>query len=82
MHSVGIRPRVHIGQVVRNATVFNFKNWQGKPLNTDSLLQTVSRLFALLHERQVEYLLVGGVALLQYIEGRNTEDIDLIMALP
>ena len=27
-------------------------------------------------------MLVGGVALLQYIEGRNTEDIDLIMALP
>jgi hypothetical protein len=26
-------------------------------------------------------LLVGGVALLQYIQGRNTEDIDLIMAL-
>jgi hypothetical protein len=27
-------------------------------------------------------VLVGGIALLQYIEGRNTEDIDLIMALP
>ena len=24
---------------------------------------------------------VGGIALLQYVEGRNTEDIDLIMAL-
>ena len=27
------------------------------------------------------YLLVGGIALLKYIEGRNTEDIDLIMAV-
>lgn len=45
----------------------------------DDLLQTVARLFALLAERRVEYLLVGGVALLQYVEGRNTEDIDLIM---
>ena len=26
-------------------------------------------------------MLVGGIALLQYIEGRNTEDIDLIMSL-
>ena len=26
--------------------------------------------------------MVGGVALLQYIEGRNTEDVDLIMAWP
>jgi len=30
----------------------------------------------------VGYVLVGGVALLNYVEGRNTQDIDLIMALP
>ena len=82
MSTISTRPTVHIGQVVRNAVVFNFKNWQGTSLNTDSLLQTVSRLFSLLHERQVEYVLVGGVALLQYVEGRNTEDIDLIVAAP
>ena len=29
----------------------------------------------------MNYVLVGGVALLQYVEGRNTQDIDLIMAL-
>jgi hypothetical protein len=27
-------------------------------------------------------MLVGGIALLTYVEGRNTQDIDLIMALP
>ena len=48
-------------------------------MNTDDLLQTVARLFALLEKKQIKYLLVGGVALLQYVEGRNTEDIDLIM---
>ena len=48
---------------------------------TDNLLETVARLFALLDERQTEYLLVGGIALLQYIEGRNTQDIDLIIAV-
>src|SRR3954463_3234162 len=74
-------PPVHIGQVIRNALVFNFKNWQGEPMNVDALLQTVADLFTLLHERKIEYVLVGGIALLQYIEGRNTEDIDLIMAL-
>ena len=61
--------------------MFNFKNRRGDTMNADSLLQTVARLFALLRERQIEYALVGGIALLQYIEGRNTEDIDLIMAL-
>ena len=50
-------------------------------MNPDTLLQSVRRLFTLLNERQIEYLLVGGIALLQYIEGRNTEDIDLIMAV-
>lgn len=71
---------VHIGKVVRNAVLFNF----GKPggaVQADALLQAVSRLFVLLEERRTDYLLVGGIALLKYVEGRNTEDIDLIMAL-
>ena len=51
------------------------------PMEVDSLLSTVKRLFALLDERQVNYALVGGVALLNYVKGRNTQDIDLIMAL-
>jgi hypothetical protein len=37
-------------------------------------------LFGLLRARKVPYLLVGGVALLTYIEGRNTRDVDLILA--
>src|SRR5262245_25407472 len=80
MEAVVTNP-VHIGNVIRNAIVFNFRNSLGGAVITDNLLQTVSRLFALLDERQVEYLLVGGIALLQYIEGRNTQDIDLIMAV-
>lgn len=42
----------------------------------------VLRLFTLLRDRGVEYLLVGGIALLRYTEGRNTEDVDLLMSLP
>ena len=50
-------------------------------MNSDQLIETVTRFFSLLRERRIEYVLVGGIALLQYIEGRNTEDIDLIMAV-
>jgi len=50
-------------------------------VNIDSLPQTIQCLFDLLKQRQVDYVLVGGVALLTYVEGRNTQDIDLIMAL-
>src|ERR1700681_4266171 len=75
------RQPVHIGKVVRNARVFNFRNPRGGSLSDSALLEAAARLFALLEQRQIEYLLVGGIALLQYVEGRNTEDIDLIMSL-
>lgn len=73
-------PKVHIGSVIRNAVVFDPKKWQDNTVNTGDLLQAVRGLFELLKERKVGYVLVGGIAVLQYVEGRNTEDIDLIMA--
>jgi hypothetical protein len=72
---------VHIGTVIRNARVFNFKKSIVETMDTEALLESVVRLFTVLHTRQIEYLLVGGVAMLQYVQGRNTEDIDLIISL-
>lgn len=71
-----------IGDVLRNAVTFNFKNSPEVIMNADSLLTQVEQLFNLLDSRKVDYVLVGGIALLTYVEGRNTQDIDLIMALP
>lgn len=71
-----------IGNILRNAVTFNFKNPSEVIMNADSLLTQVERLFNLLDSRKVDYVLVGGIALLTYVEGRNTQDIDLIMALP
>lgn len=45
-----------------------------------SIPQSVDELFALLAERKVDFVLVGGLALLQHVQGRNTEDVDLILA--
>jgi hypothetical protein len=81
MSSADILPKVHIGEVVLNAIVFKPGNLQEPSVNSERLIETVTRFFSLLRERQIEYVLVGGIALLQYVEGRNTEDIDLIMAL-
>ncbi len=72
---------MRIGEVIRNGVVFNPENAQGDFVSAESLIETVARFFLLLRGRRVEYVLVGGIALLQYVEGRNTEDIDLIMAL-
>jgi len=71
-----------IGSVLRNAVTFNFKNNFEVIMNADSLLTQVERLFNLLESRKIDYVLVGGIALLTYVEGRNTQDIDLIMTLP
>ncbi|MEP6819442.1 MAG: hypothetical protein ABJA18_07890 [bacterium] len=81
MSSANISPRVHIGEVIRNAVLFNPGNQRERLMNSDLLIETVARFFSLLGERQIEYVLVGGIAMLQYVEGRNTEDVDLIMAL-
>ncbi len=70
-----------IGHVIRNAVVFNVKNWLGGEMNSDSLLQSVKDFFAVLEQRKIDYVLVGGIATLHYIEGRNTQDLDLVMAV-
>lgn len=70
-----------IGNVIQNAVVFNIKNWIGDMMNSDTLFQSVQDLFAVLEERKIAYVLVGGIALLHYVEGRNTQDLDLLMAL-
>jgi hypothetical protein len=69
-----------IAHIIRNAIVFDVKNWPGKMMNSDSLIQSVQDLFTLLEKRQIDYALVGGIALLHYVEGRNTQDLDLLMA--
>jgi hypothetical protein len=72
---------INIGKIIQNAIIFDFKNWSIDPMNTDSIPQTINLLFNLLKQRRISYVLVGGVALLAYVEGRNTQDIDLIMAV-
>jgi hypothetical protein len=38
-------------------------------------------LFRVLEERRIEYLLVGGMAMLTYVQGRNTKDVDLLLSV-
>ena len=75
-----IKP-IQIGAVIRNARAFDMQYWRGAPRLMDDILQIVAELFALLTQRKIKTVLVGGIALLQYIQGRNTEDIDLIVAV-
>src|SRR5437870_1559468 len=49
------------------------------PAQSD-ISQDVKSLFQALRDRNIPFVLVGGVALLRYVDGRNTEDIDLVLA--
>ena len=69
-----------IGEIVRNGVMFDMKNWDGEAFNPESLPDVVARLFALFKERETNYLLVGGIALLSYVDGRNTQDVDFILS--
>src|SRR6266496_2029943 len=76
-----IQSSTQIGNVIRNAVVFNIKNWLGGMMNSDSVIQSVQDFFTILEQRKIDYVLVGGVAILHYIEGRNTQDLDVLMAV-
>ncbi len=45
----------------------------------DDVRAKVGALFQTLDDGGIPYLLVGGVALLSYVNGRNTQDVDLIL---
>jgi hypothetical protein len=50
-------------------------------MDEEALLEQTALLLAALKEDGIDHVLVGGLAMLQYVEGRNTRDIDLILAV-
>ena len=71
---------VAIGQIITHGITFDVKNWQNTAMSANKLLEDIDDLFNTLNRLNINYLLVGGIALLSYIEGRNTQDIDLILS--
>lgn len=71
---------ITISEIVKNGIIFDIKNWGNDQTGIDNLSENIDRLFALLKQRDINYLLVGDLALLSYVDGRNTQDIDLIIS--
>jgi hypothetical protein len=71
------QPEQDLPAVVSRARFFS----PGSTMDADSLYTSADRLFTLLDEQRIPHVLVGGLALLFHTESRNTEDVDLIMAL-
>jgi hypothetical protein len=73
-----------LAAVLYHAQVFNPKRWDTLVSQSEfnSLIAIVDSLFEDLERSGIPYVLVGGIAMLVYVEGRNTEDIDLILHRP
>ncbi len=78
-HLVPSKPP-RIGEIIFHGIMFDPKNGKvSGEMGMDELVASVSDLFASLERQSVDYLLVGGIAMLLYVQGRNTQDIDLIV---
>jgi hypothetical protein len=77
-----------VAKVLADAWDGDPRHWQASPAQireevTEVNLPTPGDAMALFHalkDARLEYLLVGGIAMLTYVQGRNTKDIDLLMA--
>ncbi len=92
-HSVTLPEGVSLQRVARvllDAWEAGSHQWTGTPLQlregpkpapSAPAPQDALDLFRLPHERQVDDRLVGGMAMLTYVKGRNTEDVDLLLSV-
>ena len=79
-----------VAEVLLDAWEANPRRWMNAPTQlredaqpkaTMPVPQDAMDLFRLLAERRVDYLLVGGMAMLTYVKGRNTKDVDLLTSV-
>jgi hypothetical protein len=78
-----------VAQVLLDAWEADPRRWmnaptelrEGSPPAAMPVPQDAMDLFRLLAERRVDYLLVVGLAMLTYVKGRNTKDVDLLMSV-
>jgi len=79
-------PLSALAQILHAARALGHDAWNGggatpRQGSPDELTDDIRALFTLLNQRRTPYLLVGDIALLKYTEGRNTDDIDLLLSL-
>ncbi len=70
-----------IKEIIYSANAFNIKNWfDNQKMNADNLPQSVDKFLKLLSQNKIDIVIVGGIALLSYMQDRNTQDLDLIVS--
>jgi hypothetical protein len=82
-------PLGEVAEILHAAAVLGHSAWDLRsgseahfmPDIEEQLRRNLLDLFALLNQRQIPYLLVGGIAMLTYVDGRNTKDVDLVLSV-
>jgi hypothetical protein len=69
--------RDDLALILRDAMLYD----DGPNLNEELLIKETRQLIAALEKEKIPHVLVGGLAVLQFVEGRNTRDIALIIAV-
>ncbi len=78
-----------VAEIIHAAVVLGPAAWGREPMPEahmaadieDKLKIQLIDLFRILQERNIQYVLVGGIAMLTFIEGRNTKDVDLVLSV-
>src|SRR5688572_9101904 len=66
------------GRIIYLAHAANPANWM-TPMSAD-YPGLVHEFLEMMRDRQIPFVIVGGIALLQYVRGRNTEDLDILIS--
>ena len=75
------KDKVCIKEIIYAANAFNTQNWMnGHKMNPDNLPKSVDNFLKLLAQNKIDIVIVGGIALLSYMQDRNTQDLDLIIS--
>lgn len=71
---------LNAGRIIELAHAANPAYWSSK-MESDCA-RAMNDFLLLLRQRNIPFVVVGGIALLQHVPGRNTEDLDIILAAP
>lgn len=72
---------VGIKEIIYNAHAFNTQNWiNGYKVKPENFPKIIDNFLRILAEYKIDFVVVGGIAMLSYMHERNTQDLDLIVS--
>lgn len=69
-----------IDETILNGVAFDPKNWRAGVATADRVPKAAANLLNSLSRRDVVFAIAGGIAMQAHIDGRNTQDLDLLLA--